>query len=187
MARAWIRRRRATRRVQKEGSSSRRHAHPKRACGIAFVVVSMTLQALKFESRDWSNQNDSCSRCVVPERDLAVNRCSWIFFSRPSQKVTYVLRRSRRASFLVVVSLATSLEILWGIAHGLLHEFGRRRSFHGDCTSSHPFVVPLPFGKRSGCLGTGNLARNHSLRPSCETKLVPIRPTSFPDRFQVDP
>jgi hypothetical protein len=81
-----------------------------------------------------------------------------------------------------LVQWATILEILGPIAHGLLNEFGRRRSFHGDCTSSHPFVVPLPFGKRSGRLGTGDLARNYSFRPSCETKLVPIRPTSSWDR-----
>jgi len=124
---------------------------------------------------------DRSIRCVVPERDLAVNRCSWYFFSSPSRKVTYISRRSDHASFLGVPT-AKSLEILWPIAHGLVHESGRRRSFHGDCTSSHPFVVPLPFGKRSGRLGTGDLARNYSLRPSCETKLVPIRLTSFWDR-----
>ena len=103
------------------------------------------------------------------------------FFSRPSQKVTYVLRRSHRASFLGV-PWAKSLQILRPIAHGLLNEFGRRRSFHGDCTSSHPFVAPLPFGKRSGRPKAGDLARNNSLRPSCETKLVLIRPTSPWDR-----
>ena len=40
-----------------------------------------------------------------------------------------------------------------------VNESDCRRSCHGDCTSSHPFVNPLPFGKRPGCLRTGDLAR----------------------------
>lgn len=84
--------------------------------------------------------------------------------------------------YLRVGLLATILEVFWSMAHGLRNEFGRRRSFHGDCTSSHPFVDPLLCGKRSGRLGTGDPARNYSLRPSCATRLVPIRTTFVWDR-----
>ena len=63
------------------------------------------------------------------------------------------------------------------IAQGLLIGFGRSRSFHGDCTPSHPFVDPLPYGKRSGRRRLDDLARNDSLRPSCVAKLVRIRAT----------
>ena len=117
-------------------------------------------------TRAWSESSRSWAIC---------NAGSWTQRARSPP-------RSVRSRWTCSCPAATILEVLWPIAHGPLNEFGRRRSFHGDCTSSHPFVVPLPFGKRSGCLGTGNLARNHSLRPSCETKLVPIRLTSLWDR-----
>ena len=82
---------------------------------------------------------------------------SWSRFREFPCRVTHLPRRSLRTSFLwgcsvSCVSLARTLPILRSIAHGLIDESGCRRFFHGDCTSSHPFVNPLPCGKRSGRL-----------------------------------
>ena len=45
-----------------------------------------------------------------------------------------------------------------------------------------PSCIHFPYGKRSGRLVSGNLARYCSVRPSCATKLIPIRVTSYWDR-----
>jgi hypothetical protein len=45
-----------------------------------------------------------------------------------------------------------------------------------------PSCIRLPYGKRSGRLVSGCLTPYCSVRPSCETQLVPIRPTSPWDR-----
>ena len=45
-----------------------------------------------------------------------------------------------------------------------------------------PSCIRSPYGKRSGRLASDRLAQYCSLRPSCETELVPITVTSFWDR-----
>ncbi len=56
---------------------------------------------------------------------------------------------------------------------------GRSRSFPGDCTPRHPSVHPLAIRQALRRPILDRLAPEYSVRPSCEAKLVLIRPTSL--------